>query len=372
MAINIIITDAGRAALVNNSNNGTSAIVLSHVAFGTGQSTSTADQTALQSEFMRLNTVSGEVVAVDTLHVTINDDSSSAYGFSEFGLFTDAGVLFAVYSQSSNIMYKTGVASLRLAIDLVFASLDVSSITFGSTNFLTPPATTTKTGVAKIAYQSDIDTGTDNTKIVTPLRLKQRVDQLLDGVTSSLNTFKKIATALSNKLGKSETAVNSSKLSSYSLTDAPTADTVVRRNASADIKARLFHSNFPTQTSTPSSSTQVAIRNSTSDGFVRFVSLNAFLNYLGGSKVSTQAWGKLGGNLIIQCGYFGTANNAINNFRIAFPTVCIAVVATPTTGSNSMAGIYTHSITRTGFAKVTALDEGNPTSFGGRYIAIGY
>lgn len=53
MSEKILITDAGLAEIVNAENSGTAPVVLSHIAFGTGQYTATADLTALKAEFKR-------------------------------------------------------------------------------------------------------------------------------------------------------------------------------------------------------------------------------------------------------------------------------------------------------------------------------
>lgn len=57
--INILITDAGLAEVINAEQNGTAPVVLTEVGLGTGQYTPSADQTALKSEFKRLSTIAG-------------------------------------------------------------------------------------------------------------------------------------------------------------------------------------------------------------------------------------------------------------------------------------------------------------------------
>ncbi|MDH4571101.1 hypothetical protein [Salinicola acroporae] len=138
MAIVFTITDAGRAALVDPDNNGTNAVVIAEVGLGSGRYAPTKDQTELQSPIKRVDTIAGQAVSDDTLHVTVQDETSDAYQVGEIGLFTDAGVLFAVYSQSDWIIEKAAPATLLLATDLVVESLDVSSITFGDAAFLNP------------------------------------------------------------------------------------------------------------------------------------------------------------------------------------------------------------------------------------------
>ncbi|WP_110717302.1 gp53-like domain-containing protein [Salinicola acroporae] len=179
MAIVFTITDAGRAALVDPDNNGTNAVVIAEVGLGSGRYAPTKDQTELQSPIKRVDTIAGQAVSDDTLHVTVQDETSDAYQVGEIGLFTDAGVLFAVYSQSDWIIEKAAPATLLLATDLVVESLDVSSITFGDAAFLNPPATTTVKGVLELATQEEVDAGTDRLRAVVPRTLKAFIDRVL-------------------------------------------------------------------------------------------------------------------------------------------------------------------------------------------------
>ena len=95
----ITITDAGRAALINAQNNGTVAFVLSQVGVSTQHvAANLTGLTQLPNERKRLATMTGDVVADDTLHVTIRDEGDDAYAVRAFGIYTSAGVLFAVYS----------------------------------------------------------------------------------------------------------------------------------------------------------------------------------------------------------------------------------------------------------------------------------
>lgn len=76
--------------------------------------------------------------------------------------------------------------------------------------------------------------------------------------------------ALDTKLGKTETAANSSKLNGFGLTENATANTVVKRNSSGDVLARLHRSTYANQATI---SGAMAFRvNSGSDNFIRFCS----------------------------------------------------------------------------------------------------
>ena len=106
MALEIIITDAGRAEIINANNTGTAP----EEQIGVGRARPSA-ATALTGEIKRLSTIAGEVVADDTIHVTIKDETSDAYAVSELGLYTQSGTLFAVYSDPLRILSKKASGS---------------------------------------------------------------------------------------------------------------------------------------------------------------------------------------------------------------------------------------------------------------------
>ncbi len=172
MPLDIIITDVGRAAIVDADNMGTLPVVINEVALGTGLWAPDATATALQNELKRITTVGGQAIADDTIHVTMTDDSSDAYTLGEFGLYTDGGVLFAIYSDVNGITDKDAGAALLMAFDILLASVPAGSVTVGGTGFNNPSATETQQGVAELATQSEASTGTDDVRIMTPLKAK--------------------------------------------------------------------------------------------------------------------------------------------------------------------------------------------------------
>ncbi|WP_421865128.1 phage tail protein [Motiliproteus sp.] len=185
--LNITITDAGRAELINAVNTGTDPVVLAEAGLGTGEYTPTTGQTALVAEHKRVNTIAGAVVADDILHVTVRDESTDAYDVREIGLYTDNGTLFAVYSQSGNILQKAAGSAMLMAFDIALDTLDANSLTFGDLVFVNPPATESTQGVAKIATQQKTNDGEDDETFVTPKKLKALLgDSLLPAGTRML------------------------------------------------------------------------------------------------------------------------------------------------------------------------------------------
>lgn len=169
-----LITDAGLAALVNAQQNGTVPVVFETVQFGSGKYTPTADQTELQSSFKSLPTIWGGAVGDNVFHITVSDVSVDDYDVYEVGIFTDGGVLFAVYSQDTPIISKASGSQALLAIDIVVADASDTDITVsGDTTFTNPPATTKTAGVVKLATAEEAKAGTDSSKAVTPSALDE-------------------------------------------------------------------------------------------------------------------------------------------------------------------------------------------------------
>lgn len=188
MSIQITITNAGRAEIINAANTGTAPVTITHVGVGTGQYVPAATQNALQAETKRLATIAGQVVADDTIHVTIKDESNDVYNVSEFGLFTESGTLFAVYSQTSGpFMQKAGPSTLLLSVDILLGTLDANNITFGDTSFSNPPASETTPGVVQISTLAEALAGTAVPKAVPPHVLKAVIDQLTAEFSAKLN-----------------------------------------------------------------------------------------------------------------------------------------------------------------------------------------
>lgn len=94
------------------------------------------------------------------------------------------------------------------------------------------------------------------------------------------NAWKQVTDAdWANIRGKPSTFPPSSH--NHGETNSAVSNTIVKRDNSADIHARLFKSNFQEQTSTPITSAQICFRNNMSnDNYMRFMSSGAFKNWL--------------------------------------------------------------------------------------------
>jgi hypothetical protein len=149
-SLQLTITDVGRAALVNAQNTGSAPLVLSEVAIGDAVYTPDGTETALGNEIKRIGTIAGGAVSDDIIHVTISDESADTYTFYEFGLYTDTGVLFAVYSQTDPLMIKATSSSLLMAVDIAFIDVTATDLAFPDPTFNNPPASTLIAGIVRL------------------------------------------------------------------------------------------------------------------------------------------------------------------------------------------------------------------------------
>lgn len=206
--LQLIITDAGRQAIVDETNAGTLPVTLTEIAVGTGTWSPDATATALQAELKRITAVGGLAVAPDTIHITCTDDSTDAYALGEFGIYTDGGVLFAIYSDPLGITDKAADALLLLAADAVLTSVPPGSVTVNGVGFSNPPATESAPGVAEVATQAEALAGTDDQRIVTPLKLAAVLAALVDSAPATLDTLNELAAALGDDPNFATTMTN--------------------------------------------------------------------------------------------------------------------------------------------------------------------
>ena len=180
MALTIIVTDAGRAALVNAANNGTNPVIIAQTGISATAVVPSTAATALPDEIKRIDTVSGDVVADDMIHLVVRDEGSDTFTVRSFGLYLADGTLFAIYGQANPILEKSAQAMMLLAIDIVFADVNAAEISFGDANFLNPPATETVAGVIELASEQETIAGALVNRAVHPKGLKGAVTSWLN------------------------------------------------------------------------------------------------------------------------------------------------------------------------------------------------
>ncbi|RSU73164.1 hypothetical protein BRX37_16555 [Sphingomonas sp. S-NIH.Pt3_0716] len=175
MPVNIIVTNAGRAAIVNAQHNGTAPVTITQVGLSGTALVPVATATALDGEFKRVSALSGEVVSPDTIHLNMTDETNAVYTMRSFGLYLSDGTLFAIYGQPDPIINKTATSIGALTVDIIFADISAAALTFGNANFTNPPATTERQGVVELATVAEAKGGADTLRAVTPAAAKQSV-----------------------------------------------------------------------------------------------------------------------------------------------------------------------------------------------------
>ena len=169
--MNLIITDAGKQALVDAQQTGTRQLTLAQIAVGRGRYTPEPDQTDLQDEIKRLPIVQASAVEDHVIHVAFQDDSTDSYSVYEVGVFTQDGVLFAIYSSNELLIAKSVNSTCFLTVDMIIDDLDVESISFGDITFASGAATTESAGIVELATQEEAEAGEDAYRVITPATL---------------------------------------------------------------------------------------------------------------------------------------------------------------------------------------------------------
>ncbi|HHA2674757.1 TPA: tail fiber protein [Stenotrophomonas maltophilia] len=173
------ITTAGRAALLNASRTGTNSVKIAQIGLTSQAFTPKGDgsDTTLPGEFKRLTTFGGKATSNDTIHVTIRDESNSVYTLRGIALYLENGVLFGIYGQAGAILEKAAPAMMLLSADVKFTTISATSITFGNADFLNPVATTDQVGVVELATITEAEDGNDTARAVTPRGLRAYIDK---------------------------------------------------------------------------------------------------------------------------------------------------------------------------------------------------
>src|SRR3546814_389980 len=176
-ALQMLITDAGLAAIIDAQEGGTDAILIHSIGLTDTPFVMAPTLTAVPGQFRVIETVSGQAVAENIIHVVAYDPAPVTYDVTGFGLFDTDGVLIAVYSAAADpILSKAELATSLFAMDIVLSADVAAVIEFGDALLLNPPATETVAGVAKIATNAEPDAGADDATIMTPKKVKRRID----------------------------------------------------------------------------------------------------------------------------------------------------------------------------------------------------
>jgi len=167
------LTQGGLAAIVNVQAGTIGPVVISQIGLTDATFTVASTLEVLPGEIKRVD-VSGDTLGDDLVHVIGLDNSTDAYGYRGFALYTSTGLLFAVYGQAEPIAQKTSGSASYIVLDIAMARGQSDAITFGDTNFLNPPASTDQ-GVVELATTIEAQEGVDALRAITPSTAKASV-----------------------------------------------------------------------------------------------------------------------------------------------------------------------------------------------------
>ena len=173
---NLIVTDAGIAAIRNAQATGTNAVYIASIKVGSGKWTPDAGATDLQSVIKAYTAVAGGAVGDNVIHVEAVDTSDDHFTAYELGIFLDDGTLLAVQSETTPILEKSSASQALLAIDVLISGTEDVDFICPDPNFQVPPATTETMGVVELATVEEALAGTDAVRCMTPADVKAVAD----------------------------------------------------------------------------------------------------------------------------------------------------------------------------------------------------
>lgn len=172
MALQLVITNAGRAAVIDQAAGGFRAVRIAAVGVSPTAVNATPATTGLGDEVKRIVTIAGEATATNVTHLTVTDESADSYTVRSFALYLSDGTLFALYGQADPIVQKSAQALLLLSIDIALSDIPAAAITFGNANFTNPAATTDRAGVTRLATDEQHVAGELADRAATPRGLR--------------------------------------------------------------------------------------------------------------------------------------------------------------------------------------------------------
>jgi hypothetical protein len=202
--LQMMITDAGLDALVDAENAVTGPIEIAEMGISNTPFVMAPTLTAVPGQFKLIDTVNGQEIAPNVIHVSAYDTSNDSYDVTGFGFYLTDGTLFAVYSHPTlPVLSKAELAFALTAVDVAFTNNAAANIAFGGAMFLYPPASETVPGIARFATQAEVDAAADGAdahrSVVTDKTLRARLAAFIAGVNVLLTAMANSITALGEK-----------------------------------------------------------------------------------------------------------------------------------------------------------------------------
>ena len=125
-----VITSAGLAAAFTADSTGIAGKI-THIALGDVGRVPSKNETKLKNERLRIPVADGERIDDFQIHLTGLADTGPAFWVREVGFILEDGTLFALWSDTNPLAYKSegGAVPLLLAFDLVLSAIPAGAIT---------------------------------------------------------------------------------------------------------------------------------------------------------------------------------------------------------------------------------------------------
>ncbi|WP_422452447.1 hypothetical protein [Endozoicomonas sp. ALC066] len=224
--MSLTIHQTGIDASINAQANGFSGATLSDVDLYDGS-----------TKIKRLTLEGVAVIEPGRIYVVAKDQTPGlSYNVTKMEFITNTGALFATaqYNDGSIIQSKGPDSILLLSEQLNISAAPGSIAPSGNVSIYMPPATESLLGGAEIATQSEVNTGSDHTRIVTPKTLKSWLASFTRNATETVKGFLEIATQTEVNTGTDHTRAVTPK-TLWGLLNAKFARTDVRPTFSQGI-----------------------------------------------------------------------------------------------------------------------------------------
>lgn len=129
MALHVVTTDLGRAAILDAEGAGLS-VSITEIGIGSASYQPQPTRTALEAEVTRIGIANSRIDDVLTqLEISAVLEDESSYWIGELGFFAADGTLIWVWSAADNpLVYKAAAVRLLLGLTLIITDIDIGSV----------------------------------------------------------------------------------------------------------------------------------------------------------------------------------------------------------------------------------------------------
>ena len=198
MNLTPMITTAGLNAVINATNDGVNAKIVSIVLGDTAWEPDATAET-LQNERARVSITGSTRINPTQIHLTAIENGDVEYWVREIGFILEDGTLLAVWSQPDQdrpLAYKAAAIDLLLGFDLVLSALPADSVMVEDSGGLNlGPATLTVAGIVRMANDDEAMAATRQDIAMSPATTRALIANRLINATTDTPGLVQLATA---------------------------------------------------------------------------------------------------------------------------------------------------------------------------------